>query len=187
MELAELYRRAVRSWQLRVAAVGADQWAARTPCAQWDVRALVNHVVGEDWWTRPLVEGETIEQVGDRLDGDLLGDDPKSSAEAAAADALDAMVERLPERGIVHLSFGDVGIEEYCRQLLADHTIHTWDLAAATGQDRTVDPELVAAVGPWFDQAEQLMRDAGLIGAQVHSGTDPQSQLLARFGRDPSW
>ena len=58
--------------------VGEDQWGAPTPCADWDVRELVNHVAGEDLWTAPLLEGSTIEEVGDRFDGDLLGDDPIS-------------------------------------------------------------------------------------------------------------
>ena len=40
------------------------------------MRDLVNHVVGEDRWTVPLVEGRTIADVGSSLDGDLLGDDP---------------------------------------------------------------------------------------------------------------
>ncbi len=48
MDLETLYRRTVESWTARVQTVGADQWTAVTPCADWDVRELVNHVVGED-------------------------------------------------------------------------------------------------------------------------------------------
>ena len=47
-----------------------------TPCTEWDVRALVNHVLGEIRWAVPLFAGSTIAEVGDRFDGDLLGDDP---------------------------------------------------------------------------------------------------------------
>ena len=53
MDLETLYRRTVEGWTARVEAVGPDQWAAPTPCEDWDVRTLVNHVVGEDAWTEP--------------------------------------------------------------------------------------------------------------------------------------
>ncbi len=45
MELADLHRRSVESWRSRLDAVDESQWGLPTPCAEWDVRALVNHVV----------------------------------------------------------------------------------------------------------------------------------------------
>ena len=74
MDQETAYRRSVEGWTARVEAVGPDQWALPTPCADWDVRTLVNHVVGEDLWTGPLMRGETMEEVGDRFDGDQLGE-----------------------------------------------------------------------------------------------------------------
>ena len=54
----------------------------------WDVRALVNHLVGEQLWAEPMLTGKTIEEVGDQYSGDLLGDDPASIwREAAKASA----------------------------------------------------------------------------------------------------
>src|SRR5688572_13320968 len=106
MDLETLYRRTVESWTARVQTVGADQWTVVTPCADWDVRELVNHVVGEDLWTEPLMHGSTIEEVGDRLDGDLLGEDPRATALDAAAEATRSVAETLPTQGKVHLSYG---------------------------------------------------------------------------------
>lgn len=186
MDPSELHRRTVEEWERHVVAVG-DGWARATPCREWDVRALVNHVVGEDLWTPPLVDGATIEEVGDRLAGDLLGDEPVAVATAAAAGAVAAVAKRVPEHGVVHLSFGDAPIEEYVMQLSADHLVHAWDLAAATGQDRTLDEALVSAVAAWYADREQLYRDAGLVGQRTAVADDAQSQLLGAFGRDPSW
>ncbi|MDX6325512.1 MAG: hypothetical protein QOK15_1866 [Nocardioidaceae bacterium] len=187
MRLDELHRRAVEAWQARVDAVRQDQWSAATPCAEWDVRALVNHVVGEELWTSPLVEGSTIEEVGDRFDGDVLGGAPTEAARSAAQAAATTVDERLSEGGIAHLSYADVPIEEYVHQLTADHLIHGWDLAAATGQSRQLDPDLVTEVAAWFADRESMYREGGAIGPRVETGGDAQDDLLARFGRDPSW
>src|SRR5215213_8834493 len=88
---AELHRRAVEEFGARVRAVADDQWELATPCADWNVRQLVNHLVYENRWTVPLMTGGTIAEVGDRYEGDLLGDRPiqawdESSAEAVGAD-----------------------------------------------------------------------------------------------------
>jgi uncharacterized protein (TIGR03086 family) len=188
MALDTTYRRSVEYWKATVQSAPPD-WSAPTPCTNWDVRALVNHVVGEDRWTKPLVDGKTIEEVGDALDGDLLGEDPKSIARAAADEALTAVAERLPAGGKVHLSYGEEDIEEYIRQLVADHLIHGWDLAVATGQHRSLDPELVAEVGAWFRDREAIYREGGSIAERPTSakGGDPQSDLLIAFGRNPDW
>jgi uncharacterized protein (TIGR03086 family) len=187
MELSELHRRAVEGWQARFDAVGPDQWQEDTPCADWDVRTLVNHVVGEELWTVPLVDRATIADVGDRFDGDVLGEDPSTVARTAALEAVAAVDQQLQSGGIVHLSFGDVPIEEYVLQLTADHLVHSWDLAAATGQSRELDAGVVEGVAAWFADREALYREAGAIGPRVEAPDDPASQLLAGFGRSPSW
>ena len=91
MDVKTLHQRTVESWLRFLDGVGDDQWDLPTPCTEWDVRALVNHVVGEERWTRPLLEGMTIAEVGDRFDGDLLGDDPRAAGRAAAAEAVAAV------------------------------------------------------------------------------------------------
>ena len=186
MDPADLHRRAVESWQSRLDAVPEDAWESPTPCPDWDVRALVNHVVGEELWTKPLVEGSSIEEVGSRFDGDLLADDPVGIGREAAAAAAAAVERRLPAGGTVQLSFGEVPVEEYVRQLVADHLVHGWDLAVATGQERRLDPALVDEVAAWFADREELYRSAGAVGPRPEVGEDAQSQLLAAFGRDPS-
>jgi uncharacterized protein (TIGR03086 family) len=187
MDLDTLYRRCVESWATRVAAVGSDQWEGPTPCRDWSVRDLVNHVVGEDLWTVPLVLGDTIEQVGDRFDGDLVGDDPAGAALAAARAATACVAERLPGGGTVHLSYGEERMAEYVCQLAADHLVHGWDLAVATGGDPRLDPALVDEVAVWFAEREHLYRQAGMLGPRVVGPGGPQAQLLGAFGRDPEW
>jgi uncharacterized protein (TIGR03086 family) len=188
MDLADLHRRSVETWTARVDAVPDDKWDAPTPCTDWTVRDLVNHVVGEDAWTVPLMRGSTMADVGDSLDGDLLGDQPTESAVRNANEALAVVAETLPTGGKVHLSYGDEDMEEYVLQVTADHLMHAWDLAVATGGDTALDPDLVEEVGAWFLEREELYRQAGAIGPRVEAGGgDPQSELIGRAGRDPGW
>lgn len=187
MDLNTLYHRTVETWVDRVNAVGPEHWDCATPCREWRVRDLVNHVTGEDLWTSPLMRGSTLEEVGDRFDGDVLGDDPIRAALGAAMEATSAVAELLPADGTVHLSYGEERAEEYVRQLAADHLIHAWDLAVATSGDARLDPHLVAEVGTWFAEREGLYREAGIIGPPQHGAGDAQSQLLAGFGRDSHW
>ena len=189
MDVVELHNRTVANFAELVSGVDAGQWSAPTPCTDWNVRALVNHVVGEERWTVPLLEGSTIQKVGDSLDGDLLGSSAKDAAEAAGAAAVAAFAVPGASTRTVHLSFGDTPAEEYAWQLFADHLVHGWDLAAATGDDRSLDGELVDACATWFADREELYRGGGAIGPRVDVGPDasPQDRLLASFGRDPGW
>ncbi len=188
MDVADLYQRSVETWTARVDAIPPDRWDASTPCTEWTVRDLVNHVVGEDAWTIPLVQGSTMADVGDSLDGDLLGDEPTAAAMRSADEALAAVAARLPAGGTVQLSYGEEDLGEYLRQLAADHLVHAWDLAAATGGDTALDDELVQEVDTWFTEREDVYRQFGLIAARVDVDShDTQSRLLAGAGRDPAW
>jgi uncharacterized protein (TIGR03086 family) len=188
MDVTTLHARTVEEFVSRVRAVGATDWDRPTPCSDWTVRELVNHVVGEDRWTVPLLAGRTIAEVGDAYDGDLLGADPLGAAEVAGDAAVSAVAEAVPTAMKVHLSYGDEDVGEYVGQLATDHLIHAWDLAAATGGATRLDPELVGAVAEWFAEREQLYRGAGLIADRVEvAGDDPQDRLLAATGRAPDW
>ena len=188
MDVEAAYRRSVSGWMAAVEGVDGN-WTASTPCADWDVRQLVNHVVGEDRWTKPLVDGRTIAEVGNSLDGDLLGDRPVAAAREAAEEAVTAVTARLPEAGLVHLSYGEETIAQYILQLTADHLIHGWDLAVATGQDRDLDSEVVAAVSGWFADWEQRYRSSGVVAVRPESAQSGSAaaELLIAFGRDPDW
>ena len=171
----------------RVERVGEDQWTAPTPCSEWDVRALVNHVCGEQLWAPHLVAGETIDQVGDRYDGDVLGDDPRATFQQAAARSTEAFAGADLD-ATVHLSFGDVPCAVYLEQMLADAEVHGWDLAKALGEPAELDPETASHLLPGAQAQEELLRSSGLFGPAVDVGTDASDahKLLALFGRDPA-
>ena len=184
-EVRGLFRRAVDAFGARVHGVAGDRWAAATPCPDWDVRALVNHLVYELRWSVPLLAGRTVAEVGDRFDGDLLGDDPVGRWDGAAHEALAAVDDEGAMDRTVHLSFGDFPGREYAMQLFADLVIHGWDLGVATGQDTRLDADLVDACAVWFAGVADGYRQAGAVGPRLDVPPDagPQERLLAAFGR----
>jgi len=65
--LLEAHGRALADFDRLVRAVPADRWDSPTPCAEWSVRDLVEHLVTEQLWVPPLLAGQTIAEVGDRF------------------------------------------------------------------------------------------------------------------------
>lgn len=189
MDLLTAYRRSLYGFTQRVAQVRPHQWSAPTPCVDWDVHALVQHLVERDLRTPPVLEGATPEQVESRFRGDLLGDDPAAAVLAAAAAAADAVAVPGAMKRTVRLSVGDAPATEYVYQLLADHLVHTWDLAVAVGVDPRLDPDAVRLCAGWFADREDVYRAGGAIGPRVPVPVtaDPQDRLLGAFGRDPRW
>jgi uncharacterized protein (TIGR03086 family) len=189
MDLLETYRRSLAEFTDRVAQISRDEWNAPTPCQDWNLRGLVNHVVSEDRWTVPLLAGATIEQVGGRFDGDVLGVDPLTSAQQATAEADLAVSETGALDRTVHLSSGDTPAREYVHQLLVDHLVHAWDVAVAIESEPRLDARAVHEALAWFADREQSYRDAGSIGPRVKLGSSAsdQDRLIATFGRDPAW
>jgi uncharacterized protein (TIGR03086 family) len=184
-DVRELHQRATEAFGRHFHAIREDQWGAPTPCSDWDVRQVVNHVVAENRWSPPLLAGRTIAEVGDRFDGDVLGDDGKAAWDDSAAEAVAAVYSDGSMDRVVHLSFGDFPGREYTMQLFADLLIHGWDLARAIGDDERLDPELVEACATWFAAMEDGYRAGGAVGPRVEVATDAddQDRLLAMFGR----
>jgi uncharacterized protein (TIGR03086 family) len=184
-ELPGLFAEAVACFGERVRQVADDQWGAPTPDHGWDVRALVNHLVYENLWALPLLDGKTIAEVGDGLDGDLLGADPRAAWDEASVASIVAVGGKGVLDRTVHVSFGDISGAEYVSQLLSDHVIHAWDLARAIGAEESLDPGLVewvlAYIGPNADGA----RAAGVFGPEIDvpDCADPLTRLLAVTGR----
>lgn len=162
-------------------AVAPDGWHAPTPCTEWDVHALVSHVVHAHRWVPAMVEGRTIEEVGDAFDGDQLGSDAYGAWDAARKGSLEA-VNAADLGGVVHASFGDIPVEEYVLQVAFDTTIHAWDLARGTGSNDRLDPELVAAAHDYITPRAQYW---GFEAVEVPAGAEPQDELIGLTGRQP--
>jgi uncharacterized protein (TIGR03086 family) len=184
VELLELFQRAQAQFTDRVDAVAPDQWEDEA-LPGWTVADLVAHLVSEQLWVPPLLAGEpAVEGRFPEDTGDLLGSDPFTGWESAADDALSAFAEDDALVRTVHLSRGPTPAADYIAEMIADLTVHAWDLARATDGDTELDGELVTAALVF---ADRLPEDGvpGLIDPplDVSAAADPQTRLLARFGR----
>jgi uncharacterized protein (TIGR03086 family) len=184
-DLAGLHARALDATGHIVDGVAADRWHAATPCADWDAHGLVNHLVAGNLWAAELAAGGTIDGVGSRLDGDLLGDDP-AAAYAASASAAAAVFRRPGALDApCAVSYGPVPGSVYAGHRFLDVLIHGWDLAAGTGQDYTLDPELIEAGQKIIEPQLDAFRSAGAFGPQVAvpAEASAQTRFLAMLGR----
>ncbi len=80
---AERFTQATDFFGGHVRAAPAHSWSMATPCTDWTVHDLVNHVVNEQLWVEPLIQGSSIAEVGDRFDGDLIVMNTLSSSKNA--------------------------------------------------------------------------------------------------------
>ncbi len=185
MDLLDAHTGALASACRAIAGVPDDRWSDRSTCSDWTVRELVNHLTTGNWWAAELASGKTIEEVGDRLDDDVLGDDPVAAFEVSATAA--DVVFRAPGAldAPCAVSYGPVPGSVYCGHRLMDVLIHGWDVAKSTGQDTTLDPELVEALWVVLEPQLDALVASGAFGeaVEVPVGADRQTELLARLGR----
>jgi uncharacterized protein (TIGR03086 family) len=183
--IAESHRAALAATRRVVAGVDESQWSLPTPCAGWDVRDLVNHVVAGNWWAAELADGRTIEQVGTRLDGDQLGSDPLGAYEQSAEAAARAFEKPGALEAPCAVSYGPVPGAVYAGHRFIDVLIHGWDLAVATGQDARLDTVLVDACAAEVGPQAAVLQGSGMFGGEVVAppGADTQARLLALLGR----
>ena len=172
-----------------VANVDASQFGRPTPCADWDVRTLLNHlIVWTSYSLAARAEGESIGQ--DLIDRDFAADpgfaaDYRTQLDRALTAwsdpatwerSLDVMGSPMPAADVAALN-------------LAEMVLHGWDLAAATGQAYTVsEPAADAALRAVATNAELFRQYKGFAEpVQVPAGATVLDQVLALSGRDPGW
>ncbi len=181
----ELYVRAMEQTRGRVEAVRPEQWHLPSPNTEWDVRDVLNHLVSEYLWAGELFAGRRIAEVGDRFDGDVLGDDPAGAYRRAMEVARRAVEQPGAMERTVHLSFGDFPGAEYAKQLFVEALIHGWDIAQGSNQDTRLDPALVEAGLPIARELTEMAKGSGVYGEELAVGPEagPQARLLALLGR----
>jgi uncharacterized protein (TIGR03086 family) len=164
---------------------GTQDWSAAAPVSGWTARDVVVHLV--EWLPGFVASGSEVR----------LPDVASPTEQPAAAwDAHQrAVQELLDDSDTAGLEFsnphtGSMPLAQAIdRFYTSDVFMHTWDLARATSQDDTLDPELCAVLLSGMEPIEDLIRSSGQYGPRVPvpDDADPQARMLGFIGRDPSW
>ncbi len=188
LDVAACHRVALDATREVVAGITDDQWTRPTPCAEWDVRALLNHVVAGNWWASRLAAGATIEEVGSEYDGDLLQPSPLGEYHESAVAAARAFEAPGALEAPCAVSYGPVPGFVYAGHRLVDVAIHGWDLAVGTGQPSPLTPDLVDACRRVLEPQLDLLRASGMFGSAqpIPADADATTRLLLTLGRTPA-
>ena len=186
--LVEQYTHAVHEFDERLHKVEDDQWSLPTPCEQWDVRALVAHVVDEHRRAPYLLKGGQAQAAESHFSDDPPGSDPKEAWDRASAAALAAFSAPGALESHVSMPTGQINARDYLWRMTVNLAIHAWDLARAIGADERLDPELIRRISVEVGKSLDELAVSGKFARPVlaPAGTDLQAQTLALFGRR-SW
>ena len=174
----DLLTRASELFTLRLALVQPHQWISPTPCTAWDVRALVNHVVGANRRYTMLLHGASADEVNATRTADHLGDDPASAFVATAAELHAAFREPDVMDRKAHHPAGERTGAQLLETRVLDITVHTWDVARSIGADESLDADAVA-----FALTARVTVEAGRARG---SFAPPPTETPANFSPKPA-
>jgi uncharacterized protein (TIGR03086 family) len=174
-----------------VRGIEPDQLTNATPCTEYDVRALVNHLL---FW------GPSLEAAGRKeitpppaaaeSDVDLTGGDWASTlttqldSMAATWSAPEAWEGATRIVGPTETPAAVIG-----SMIVGELVVHSWDLATATGQELTLDDELLAYLHEQVTAGAEQGRRMGVYGPEVPvpASAPTLDRILGLTGRDPAW
>lgn len=185
----EAHRISTDEWGRRLRPVRADQWALATPCTEWTVRDLANHLVAGNEMTAQLLAGADAAAAMEGLHGDHLGADPVAAWERSSVGEMAAFAEPGALDRTVHHPVGDISGETLLGYRTIDNLLHAWDLARATGGDETLDPDAVAVAWVDLEPMAPIIASVGIFGTGPSGTVDADAPLHTRLldlsGRRP--
>jgi uncharacterized protein (TIGR03086 family) len=154
-----------------------------TPCTEFDVRALLNPMVGNMGMAATAARGEKAPFP----EGDQFGSDPAAAYEDRRQELLSAVRGPGALERDWELPFGTLAGSTMASILFMEHLTHGWDVAKATGQDTTMPGDLVTECMALALPMDEMLRVPGVCGPalRVSENASPQDKFIAFMGRMP--
>ena len=170
-----------------VAGVDPAQFAEPTPCTEWDVRALLNHLI---LWTSYSLErrahGESV--APELMEHDFAAEPGFAAVYRSQLDqALAAWADPAVWDRKLNVMGTATAAADVAALMVAEMVLHGWDLAVATGQPYTVPAATAVAALEAIDANAELFRQYQGFADPVPVPSDAPvlSRALAASGRDP--
>lgn len=191
MEALDALQAANAEFVSRLRQVTPDQWSQPTPCTDWDVRGLINHMLLGTRMSIQVLDGLPREEVIAQLDDDLV--DGVDDLVAEFTGLADQMVARFSGPGgldgVVAHPAGDFPRSVFVGFRIGDAAAHAWDLATAIGADATLDADLVKLLWETSQPQREMLAASGLFGegpsGSVGDDAPLQTRYLDLIGRRP--
>ncbi len=160
-----------------------DDLGKGTPCPEFDVRGLLNHMLGAMTISATAALGEKATMP----EGEQFGSDPGAVYEERRGVLLDALRSPGALEREWDLPFGLVPGSTMGTIVFLEHLTHGWDVARATGQDVTLPGDLVSEAMALAVPMNDLLRTPGVCEAAVNVSGDASAQdrFIAFMGRTP--
>jgi uncharacterized protein (TIGR03086 family) len=186
-DLLLLFQTGLAEFGARVHQVEAEQWAAPTPCSEWNVGVLVDHMIDEHLWLPPLMSGHDLDTAGAIVESAkrTVGADRPAAWDAAALGSRGAVAEPGALDRQVALSRGPTPADEYVREMIFDLVVHGWDLGRAIGVDDAMPGELVELALPLAESFSGAPSTYFAAPVDPPDDATPQERLIALTGRAP--
>lgn len=182
-DASEEHRRFAGEFARTVERVEPSAWEDPAPPEGWTARDVVRHLV--EWFPSFLENAAGITlSAGPSVDEDPVG------AWRAQTDAVQALLDDPSTAEQVH-DLPHIGAMSLGQAISLIYTsdvfLHRWDLARATGQDETLDPDTCAELLEGMLPMDEALRQSGHYGPRVDvpDDADVQTKLLAFIGRTP--
>ena len=188
-KVLRLLERALAQTEAVIASIRPGDGALPTPCANWNVEFLVRHLVTQDLpHFMESARGGTPDWTSPPTDP---GPDWAGAFSDGARQLLAIWSSQDVDRPVPATGGVEAGLIGRADQQISELAMHSWDLAAATGAQVDLDPELAEHALAW---SKGMLRPEyrgpdkafGLEVAVPESAT-AYDRLAAWFGRDPSW
>ena len=167
-----------------VAHFGDGDLAAPSPCAGWDVRALLNHLLGTTWMFTLVNNGLAAGEDA----GDVIGADPLLAVTTAAKENVASWGRPGSFEGELSYPFGTFPAQGAAMINLGEVVVHNWDVAQATGRELEIDPAVGQMLYDWATSIPlDAFRDHGAFGPEVAlpASAPIVARLIGLLGRHP--
>lgn len=187
MDHIEQLRRARSEFERRLIQVRADHLGLPTPCSEWTVRKLLEHVIAADYAYVALLYGSSAEQFHSLVATFDMGDDPLTEFQSSAAKVISAFDEPGALERTVQHPIGEIPAVQLLGMQVAEWTVHSWDLARALAVDDSLDAELVEFIYALLAPLADTLVGTGHFqpSTRLPDSAPLQDRLLDLLGRRP--